>query len=87
MIRFVLEKNKEHSSLCQIEDGESIIYLTEADLSVLVNEIFDKRKDVFTNIPLFEEQEDEINQLKDEIYQLNEENEELHREIEELEEE
>ena len=87
MIRFVVEKNKEHSSLCQIEDGRTIIYLTETDLSILVNEMFDKRKDVFANIPLFEKQEDEINQLKDEIYQLTEENEELRREIDELEEE
>ena len=87
MIRFVLEKNKEHSSLCQIEDGNSVIYLTETDLSILVNEMFDKREDVFANIPLFEKQEDGINQLKDEVDQLSEENEELHREIEELEEE
>lgn len=85
MIQFNLEKNKEHNSLCQIKDGDSIIYLTETDLTILINDMYDKRSDVFEELPYTIKSNSELDSLKQQLEWIESEKSELEDKISELE--
>lgn len=65
MIEVLTNKNKEHNSLVQIKQGDTILYLTEIELVDLIDGLYKNRPDAFESIE---------NQLK--IEELQEECEE-----------
>lgn len=85
MIQFNLEKNKEHNSLCQIKDGDSIIYLTETDLVILINNMYDKRSDAFEGLLDVIKSNSELDSLKQQLEDMEYEKSELEDKIGELE--
>ena len=60
MIEFILKKDKKHDSLCQIKKDDVVIYLTEKDLSLLIEDIYEKRPDVLENMPILDILKQEI---------------------------
>lgn len=50
VVEFICKLDKEHNSLCQIRQGEIVIYLTEKELASLVREMYEKREDVFVDV-------------------------------------
>lgn len=70
MIEVILKKDNKHKSLVQIKKGEDIIYLTEKELPLLVEDLYEKRRDLFENIPVLQIKSDEVADLKEDIQDL-----------------
>lgn len=83
MIEFILKKDKEHNSLCHIKKDDIVIYLTEKDLPILLEELYEKRKDLFENLPTLDK-ESELEDLKDDIETLRQEKADLEDRVDEL---
>lgn len=86
-MEFILKKDKKHNSLCQIKKDDIVLYLTEKDLSNLIEDIYEKRRDVFDNIPAMEMLKQENRNLKDEVSRLYEEMAEMQSDMDDLEDE
>ena len=84
MIEFILKKDKEHNSLCHIKKDDTVIYLTEKDLLILLEQIYDKRGDIFENLSTLDPVKSELEDLKDDIETLRQENSDLEDRVDEL---
>mgnify|MGYP004632036043 CR=1 FL=1 len=84
MIEFILKKDKKHNSLCHIKKDDTVIYLTEKDLPILLEELYEKRKDLFENLPTLDIVKSELEDLKDDIETLRQEKSDLEDRMDEL---
>ena len=84
MIEFILKKDNKYNSLCQIKKDDVILYLTEKDLPILLEDMYEKRRDIFESLPSLDIAQSTINELKDTIDDLTQEKEELKENISEL---
>lgn len=87
MIEFILKKDKKHNSLCQIKKDEIVIHLTEKDLSLLIEDIYEKRPDVLENMPVLERLKQEVKEKSDTINNLYEEMAEMQSDMDDMEDE
>jgi FtsZ-binding cell division protein ZapB len=87
MVEFILKKDKKHNSLCQIKKEDTIIYLTEKELEILIEDIYEKRRDAFDNIPVLTIMKQEIDDLKSTVNNLYEEMAEMQSDMDDLEDE
>lgn len=85
MIEFILKKDKKHNSLCQIKKEETTIYLTEKDLSLLIEDIYEKRPDVLESMPILERLKQEVKEKSDTINNLYEEMAEMQSDMDDME--
>lgn len=87
MVEFILKKDKKHKSLCQIKKDDVVIYLTEKDLSVLIEDIYEKRPDVLENMPILDRLKQEVKEKSDLINNLYEEMNEMQSDMDDMEDE
>jgi len=87
MLEFILKKDKKHNSLCQIKKDDIVIYLTEKELEILIEDIYEKRRDAFDNIPVLTIMKQEIDDLKSTVNNLYEEMAEMQSDMDDLEDE
>lgn len=87
MIEFILKKDKKHNSLCQIKKDETVIYLTEKDLSLLIEDIYEKRPDVLEGMPILEHLKQEVKEKSDTINNLYKEMAEMQSDMDDMEDE
>lgn len=84
MIEFILKKDKKHNSLCQIKKDETVIYLTEKDLSLLIEDIYEKRPDALEGMPILERLKQEIEEKSDKINSLCKEIDKMQSDIDDM---
>ena len=87
MLEFILKKDKKHNSLCQIKKDDIVIYLTEKELEILIEDIYEKRRDAFDNIPVLTIMKQEIDDLKSTVNNLYQEMAEMQSDMDDLEDE
>ena len=87
MVEFILKKDRKHNSLCQIKKEDIVIYLTEKELEILIEDIYEKRRDAFDNIPVLTIMKQEIDDLKSTVNNLYEEMAEMQSDMDDLEDE